>query len=257
MKKEAQITNEIWNQDVVESGYVVRMKKAVKTEGRYYIFMEYCNGGDLKELFTLRGCQLSTKVIHKIMVQLGKGCTAMAAQLIMHRDLKLQNIMIHFPRKSDALLKMDSLKKQQFLASVDLEREEFEVKIADFGFSKRLQTRSQLNKTICGTPLYMAPQVVQRKLYTSKADVWSLGIIFFELLTGSTPFKARNKQEFEDKVKECKLYFPEEVHHKLTLEGLYFLSQCLAQNEIDRKSFDQLCQHPYLSTDITKQRPLH
>ena len=60
----------------------------------------------------------------------------------------------------------------------------FTVKIADFGFSKKLKNKGQINKTICGTPLYMAPQVVQKCQYSYKSDIWSLGVILFELING-------------------------------------------------------------------------
>lgn len=83
------------------------------------------------------------------------------------------------------------------MQEVDLLKTPFEVKIADFGFSKRLKKLNEINTTICGTPLYMAPQVVQKKEYSYKADIWSLGVILFELLNGKTPFHSKDRDEFE------------------------------------------------------------
>ena len=100
----------------------------------------------------------------------------------------------------------------------------FEIKIADFGFSKKLKNKSQINKTICGTPLYMAPQVVQKTTYNYKADIWSLGVILFELLNGLTPFHARNRAEFEGKVEASNYNFKDSVKPNLTLESIFFLS---------------------------------
>ena len=78
---------------------------------------------------------------------------------------------------------------------------EFYVKIADFGFSKEIEKVDSLNETICGTPLYMAPQLVEKKeKYTYKSEIWSLGIVFFELLNGATPFQSMNKKEFVQKI---------------------------------------------------------
>jgi serine/threonine-protein kinase ULK/ATG1 len=79
---------------------------------------------------------------------------------------------------------MSEKQKEEFLTNVNLDKEEFVIKIADFGFSKRLKLKNELIKTICGTPLYMAPQVVQKTAYSYKADVWSIGVILFELLNG-------------------------------------------------------------------------
>jgi serine/threonine protein kinase len=134
------------------------------------------------------------------MFQLVNGFNDMMDNLVIHRDLKLQNIMLHFPDLTPKILNMNRDQKRQFLKEVDLTTMNFEVKIADFGFSKKLKNKGQINKTICGTPLYMAPQVVQKTQYSYKSDIWSIGCILFELLNGLTPFHSRNRQEFEGKV---------------------------------------------------------
>jgi len=141
----------------VDSKYVVRMKKAIKTDARYYIFMEYCNGNDLKELMEIKAWKIGPEIIQRFMFQLVNGFNDMMNVLVIHRDLKLQNIMLHFPNDSERLLGMSKEQKKRFLRDVNLSTIDFEIKIADFGFSKKLKNRNQINKTICGTPLYMAP----------------------------------------------------------------------------------------------------
>lgn len=69
-----------------------------------------------------------------------------------------------------------------------------QIKIADLGFAKQLN-HEEVTDTICGTPLQMAPEVITGKHYNHKADVWSLGIVFFELITGFTPFMGKNKDD--------------------------------------------------------------
>lgn len=120
--------------------------------------------------------------------------------LVIHRDLKLQNIMLHFPDMSEKLLQMTKEQKKMYMKNVDLRTTNFQIKIADFGFSKKLKNKAQINKTICGTPLYMSPQVVKKTQYSYKSDIWSIGCILFELLNGNTPFHSKNRQEFEGKV---------------------------------------------------------
>lgn len=77
---------------------------------------------------------------------------------------------------------------------MDLTKTPFEIRIADFGFSKYLEdAKSEMTGTICGTPLYMSPQLVVvegQTRYSYKTDIWSLGVIYFELLTGKLPFQA-------------------------------------------------------------------
>lgn len=91
------------------------------------------------------------------MHQLVNGFNDMMNVLVIHRDLKLQNIMLHFPTESERILAMSKEQRKKFYKSVDLDTIPYQIKIADFGFSKKLKSKSQINKTICGTPLYMAP----------------------------------------------------------------------------------------------------
>lgn len=135
--------------------------------------------------------------------------------------------MLHFPDHVEHLMNLGKEERKRFLKTVDLEKARFEIKIADFGFSKRLRSKNQINKTICGTPLYMAPQVVQKKSYSYKADIWSLGVVLFELLNGLTPFHARNRKEFEGKVEASDYNLKDSVKEKLSLESILFLSHCL------------------------------
>lgn len=67
-----------------------------------------------------------------------------------------------------------------------------DVVIADLGFAKEVGN-DDLTSTMCGTPVYMAPEILQGKKYDHKVDVWSLGTVFYEMLTGFTPFTGRNK----------------------------------------------------------------
>ena len=115
------------------------MRKAIKTDSRYYIFMEFCNGGDIKELMDQKRWIIDPRAIQKIMQQLVKGFYDMMQVLVIHRDLKLQNIMLHFPDDTDRLMSMNKEEKKRFLRHVDLLNTKFEVKIADFGFSKKLK----------------------------------------------------------------------------------------------------------------------
>jgi len=80
------------------------------------------------------------------------------------------------------------------LKSIDLAQTKFEVKIGDMGFSKIQNDINDLSLTYCGTPINMAPEVLNKTFYNFKADVWSLGTLIFEMITGFSPFKdARTK----------------------------------------------------------------
>ena len=107
---------------------------------------------------------------------------------------------------------------------MDLIRTNFTVKIADLGFSRELQFED-MSETICGTPLIMAPEVLNGVRYNHKADVWSLGILFFELLTGFTPFTGKDREDLKKNLSNGVYKLPKKL--KLSLEGLHFLNFCL------------------------------
>lgn len=187
------VINEIHNHDLINSPYVVKLRKAIKTDSRYFMFMEYCNGGNLTELMELKKYDVDPRVINMIMKQLITGLNDMMKILMIHRDIKLQNVMIDFPEKGDELLAMSTGERQKFLKEVDLLNTKFDIKIADFGYAKKLKTIEQMETTLCGTYLYMAPQVINNQKYSYKADIWSVGIILFELITTTSPFHAKTK----------------------------------------------------------------
>lgn len=167
----------------------------------------------------------------------------------MHRDLKLANILVHLPNEDLTFreIKDLDLKKQEInrrLAQIDLINGDIQVKIADLGFAKELEY-DDMTGTVCGTPLLMAPEVLNGVRYNHKIDVWSLGIIFFELLTGFMPFTGKNKEELRRNLEFGEYKLPKKL--KLSLSGLDFLNGCLQFKSEQRLSWDQLLSHPYIS----------
>lgn len=101
------------------------------------------------------------------MQQIITGYLNFANKQIIHRDLKPANILV-----TDGRL----------------------LKIADFGFAIKTADALKSNKYNVGSPLYMAPESLKKNEYTLKTDIWALGVIFFEMLTGETPWKAKNEK---------------------------------------------------------------
>ena len=100
----------------------------------------------------------------------------------MHRDIKLDNILV----------KRKRTRIYNNWAPEDLPIDQFEFKLGDLGLAKCLNRETQLHDTICGTPLNMAPEVLKGSLYDQKADVWSLGTVLFQMLTGEYPFQGQD-----------------------------------------------------------------
>jgi serine/threonine-protein kinase ULK/ATG1 len=92
------------------------------------------------------------------------------------------------------------------------------------GFARQLNYED-VSSTMIGTPLVMAPEVLNGKTYNHKADVWSLGIIFFEMLTGFMPFTGRDKSDLKKNLETGTYKLPKKL--KMSLTGLDFLNCCL------------------------------
>ena len=147
---------------------IVEMYDVGEDNGTYYIVMEYINGKTLKQLIKKRGALTLSECID-IMLQLTDGVDHAHASYIIHRDLKPQNIMI---------------------------QDNGEIKITDFGIAMALNN-TQLTQTnsVMGSVHYLPPEQANGKGATVKSDIYSMGIMMFELLTGNLPFKGDNAVE--------------------------------------------------------------
>ncbi len=147
---------------------IVEMYDVGEDDGLYYIVMEYIEGKTLKQLLKKRGTLTLSEAID-IMSQLTDGMAHAHDSYIIHRDLKPQNIMI---------------------------KDDGQIKITDFGIAMALNS-TQLTQTnsVMGSVHYLPPEQASGKGCTIKSDIYSMGIIFYELLSGSLPFKGDNAVE--------------------------------------------------------------
>ncbi len=147
---------------------IVEMYDVGEDDGLYYIVMEYVEGKTLKQLLKKRGSLTISEAID-IMLQLTDGMAHAHDSYIIHRDLKPQNIMI---------------------------QDDGQIKITDFGIAMALNS-TQLTQTnsVMGSVHYLPPEQASGKGSTIKSDIYSMGIIFYELLSGSLPFRGDNAVE--------------------------------------------------------------
>jgi len=157
---------------------ILQLRDVIIEDQVVYMVVEYCSGGDIvmhmKAQKKSHNIGMDERIIHQIAVQLADGIKFMHSKGIIHRDLKPQNILL-----------------QRTLPKSTKDFNGLEIKIADFGFARTL-TSSELTETICGSPLYMAPEVLQRHKYSDNTDLWSLGVILYEMVVGCTPYPAKN-----------------------------------------------------------------
>uniref|UniRef100_A0A4W6FLW1 non-specific serine/threonine protein kinase n=1 Tax=Lates calcarifer TaxID=8187 RepID=A0A4W6FLW1_LATCA len=198
-----------------------------------YQVREYCNGGDLAEYLHSKGT-LSEDTIRVFLQQIAQAMKVLQSKGILHRDLKPQNILLCHPegRRSSSINTC--------------------IKIADFGFARHLQTNT-MAATLCGSPMYMAPEVIMSQNYDAKADLWSIGTIVYQCLTGKAPFHASTPQElrlFYESNRTLLPSIPKETSSNLR----HLLLGLLQRNHKERISFDEFFHHPFLETSSSTKK---
>jgi serine/threonine protein kinase len=184
-----------------------------------FLICEYCNQGTLENLIQSKGKMIQFQKKLKIIYEIGVGIYFLHRHGISHRDLKGDNVLIH----------------------------NGEYKIADFGFAN---DESNM-ETFCGTPLFIAPEVVNftGKKYTNKVDVWSLGVLAFYILTRKYPFYAKYRMELLQMIVLNPFKLPEKYKKKwenTKLEDLFV--RCFKKDSKQRLSIGEFLDHPVFET---------
>lgn len=200
---------------------IIRLHDIIEVPGTIHLVLEYCKGGDLSMYITRQGSVPEATAKH-FMLQLAAGLKILRDNNLIHRDLKPQNLLLSTNDENAVL------------------------KIADFGFARSLQPRG-LAETLCGSPLYMAPEIMQMQKYDAKADLWSVGAILYQLVTGKTPFTGNNQiQLLNNIIKSTELHFPVEFKN-LSSDCRDLCQKLLRRNPVERLTFEEFFNHPFLS----------
>ena len=146
-----------------------------------YILLELCQNQTLNEIHVRRKVFTELEVQCYI-IQLVKALQYLHSHRIIHRDLKLGNLFLN---------------------------DKMELKVGDFGLATKLDYDGEKKKTVCGTPNYIAPEVISRNGHSYSVDTWAIGIIIFTLLCGKPPFETRDVQTTYGKIKAADYSFPE------------------------------------------------
>ena len=162
--------------------YIVELVCAFQTLTHFYLVMTYLPGGELFEFLRSRGA-FADDVAAFYAAEVTLALEHLHASGVIHRDLKPENLL------------MDS---------------QGHVVVTDFGLAKIFESHDDVHRTLCGTDEYMAPEMVARRSYGKAVDVWSLGILIFEMVTGKTPFSAPkgDTKELHRKILTEKVKFP-------------------------------------------------
>nr|CAD1819380.1 unnamed protein product [Ananas comosus var. bracteatus] len=203
---------------------IIALHDFIQASGRIYLILEYCRGGDLY-MYIQRHGRVPEATAKHFMRQLASGLQVLRDNNVVHRDLKPQNLLLSAHEENSVL------------------------KIADFGFARSLQPCG-MAETLCGSPLYMAPEVMRVQKYDAKADLWSIGVILYQLLMGKTPYTGSNQiQLLQNIVKSNELRFP--LDNNLSNDCIDLCRKLLRRNPVERLTFEEFFNHQFLSEQVS------
>lgn len=215
---------------------IVKFCGLKKTINHYYLLTEYCNGGslssNLRKYMKLYHKPFPEEIVQYLMKQIVSALNYLHFNKIIHRDLKLDNILVHFPTDYD---------KQQ------LNMMSCKIKLIDFGFATKLN--GPLTYTALGTPTNMDPKILQHiktgipnSGYNETVDIWSLGTLCYEMVVGHMPFSGASMEELYAKVRDGSYSLP----MTLSKELISFINGMLQQEPTKRLTASQLLNHEFL-----------
>ena len=201
---------------------VLKLYDIITDKNYMYMILEYCENGDLYKFLKKR--PLKEEFCKRYMKQIADGLKYLLNKNIIHRDLKPQNILI-----------------DRF----------YNIKLSDLGFA-RYYEEDTLLKTLCGTPLYMAPEIMNYKDYDDRADLWSIGVILYEMLYGYRPYKAKNLHTLVKLINSEPVKLPQTI--KISNECKDILLSLLTRNPDKRISWENFFNHKWFNIKNTKNQ---
>ena len=163
-KLDGMVHNEVSTLKSISHPHIVKLIALKQTETHYYFIYEYCNGGTLETYMKNHSSLIPQLEVQKYIIQLLSAFQTLNSLSIAHRDVKPSNILFHNGN----------------------------LKLADFGFCKTLSNPNEMMETMVGSPLFMAPEILKGKPYNKKADIWSFGVVIYQMLYGRVPFEEKS-----------------------------------------------------------------
>ena len=216
------VGNEVKIHSTLEHVNIVRHMHSFEDEHYFYIVMEQCESGNLYKYLKRNGA-LPERVAAGIIRQVLEAVVYMHLKGVVHRDLKLSNILL----------------------SMGGGREEIpHVSLCDFGLAVRLEHPDEEHFTLCGTPNYIAPEVVSKRAHGFPADLWSVGCLFYFLVSGAPPAEQVDVKDILARF--LAMNEQNERTSELSHGALDFMQCLLKSNPLQRASAPEILEHPFL-----------
>ncbi|GAB1220378.1 hypothetical protein ENUP19_0052G0061 [Entamoeba nuttalli] len=205
---------------------IIQLHDVFLTQEYFYLVFELVDGGDLFKLTLNKGC-LNEKECRIVIKQIFYGIKYLHQNKIIHRDIKLENILL----TSNGI-----------------------IKITDFGLSK--DTKKSIAETICGTPMYVSPELLSGQNYNEKTDIWSAGVVLYTIACGFQPFRSENEtedgkggnRELFDLILNGYYQFISPYWDNISLELKDLISHMLIVNPKQRYDIEECLSHPFITS---------
>lgn len=201
---------------------VVNFHSFFEDDDFVYVILELCRRRSLMELHKRRKA-LSEPEARYFLRHVILGCQYLHTSKVIHRDLKLGNLFLN---------------------------DDMEVKIGDFGLATRIEYDGERKKTLCGTPNYIAPEVLIKKGHSYEVDIWSIGCIMYTLLVGKPPFETSSLKDTYARIKRTEYTIPKAVS---AVAGA-LIARMLRSEPLLRPSIAELLQDEFFTTGYLPAR---
>ena len=208
----------------IEVMYKIHHPNVVKLYGHFednnycYFIMEYIAKGNIFSLIPHDNKKrLNVKVVASLMKDVISAVYYLhhMKPIIIHRDIKPENVLL-----GDGLV----------------------AKLTDFGWSNYMQ-EDEKRKTVCGTPIYLAPEIIKEEGHDEKVDIWCIGVLLFELTTGNVPFQGNDIDTLKDNILHLRIAWPKDIN----IDAKNLIKKILKLDPGSRISLEEMLQHPFFT----------
>ena len=209
---------------------IVKFEHYFEDNENVYILLEICKNKTLNELLKRRKI-ISELEMRYYLAQILSAVKYMHENKVIHRDLKLGNLFLG---------------------------QNLMIKIGDFGLATRLEYEGERKHTVCGTPNYIAPEILENKHsgHSYEVDYWAIGVIVYTLLIGKPPFETEDVKETYKKITADSYEFPSNVF--ISDEARNFIKEILVIDPNKRLTPDKMLKHPFMTiTPLPKEMPTY
>lgn len=222
------VMDEVVTMGKIEHPNCVRLFEMYESKAKVYMVLELLTGGELFDRIVAKG-NYSEKEASELLGTLLSAIKYLHSVNIVHRDLKPENLLYTSSAKDAA------------------------IKITDFGLAKARDSSKQDMATACGTPGYVAPEVLQGLEYGPAVDLWSIGVILYILLCGFPPFYHEATKELYKQIKKGQYTFPDPYWKNISAEAKDVVTRLLTVDPKKRATPDEILNHKWLAGNASEK----